>query len=241
MARMNSLENPDKGNVGRPAGSDSDKVRNDLLEAARQHFLSRDFKAVSVRQVARSAGVNGAMVNYYFGGKRGLYLAMVDELLQQLESKLRELGTRKEISVADFSYGYSSLLAANPWWPNFMVREVLFGEGEIREAVIEKFSSTMSPRLIGLVQQEIAGGCYRKDLNPTLTVVSLIAMTIFPFLARPLMEQVFNLKLDEPTVTDIATHNTRLFLQGVEAKTGVSTTERASTTERVSTAERVSI
>jgi len=37
-------------------------VRSDLLHAARGHFLSRDFKAVSVKQIAETAGVNGAMV-----------------------------------------------------------------------------------------------------------------------------------------------------------------------------------
>ena len=77
--------------LGRPSGRDSDKVRRNLLEAARDHFLKRDFKAVSLRQIASSAGVNGAMVNYYFGGKQGLYLAMVDEVFESLESKMAGL------------------------------------------------------------------------------------------------------------------------------------------------------
>ncbi|MBL4819671.1 MAG: TetR/AcrR family transcriptional regulator, partial [Gammaproteobacteria bacterium] len=66
--------------LGRPIGGDSEKVKQKLLDAARQLFISCEFKAVSVRQIAKSAGVNGAMVNYYFGGKRGLYLAMVEQV-----------------------------------------------------------------------------------------------------------------------------------------------------------------
>ena len=223
MAQTDSATEPGanaagRSSAGRRAGGDSDRVRKDLLEAARQHFLSSDFKAVSVRQIAESAAVNGAMINYYFGGKRGLYLAMVDDMLQQLEGKLAGLSSSETLSIADFSRGYTALLATNPWWPNFMVREVLFGEGEMREAVIEKFSAQVGPRLIELVRREIADGKYRPDLDPSLTVISLMAMTIFPYLARPLLEQVFQLQINQDMAGELAAHTTRLFLQGVETR-----------------------
>ncbi|HJN97243.1 MAG TPA: TetR family transcriptional regulator [Gammaproteobacteria bacterium] len=204
-----------RSNAGRPAGGDSDKVRASLIDVARQHFLSRDFKAVSIRQIAESAGVNGAMVNYYFGGKQGLYMAMVDGMLAELEANLTDLGDDSHMSLADFSNSYCLLLARNPWWPNFMVREVLFSEGEIREAIIEKFGNIIGPRLVGLVEREISQGHFRAELDPRLTVISLMGMTIFPFLARPVMEQVFKLELNETTAATIAAHNTQLFMTGV--------------------------
>jgi AcrR family transcriptional regulator len=203
-----------RSNAGRPAGSGSDKVRADLIDAARQHFLSRDFKAVSIRQIAASAGVNGAMVNYYFGGKQGLYMAMVDGMLAELQANLTDLRDDSDISLVDFSNSYCLLLARNPWWPNFMVREVLFSEGKIREAIIEKFGNIIGPRLVGLVQREITQGHFREELDPRLTVISLLGMMIFPFLARPVMEQVFKLELNETTAATVAAHNTQLFMTG---------------------------
>ena len=208
---------PSRSKSGRPVGGDSDQVRADLLDAARQHFLSRDFKAVSIRQIAASAGVNGAMVNYYFGGKQGLYMAMVDGMLAELIANLENMGSPSEMTLADFAQGYSLLMVRNPWWPNFMVREVLFGEGEIKEAVIEKFGRIIGPRLLGLVQQETAKGHFRADLDPRLTVISLMGMTIFPFVARPIIEQVFQLELNESTAARLAIHNTELFLHGALA------------------------
>ena len=141
--------------LGRPSGRDSDKVRRDLLQAARDHFLKRDFKAVSLRQIASSAGVNGAMVNYYFGGKQGLYLAMVDELFESLESKMAGLSNNAEFSIADFSHSYCLLLAENPWWPNFVAREILFGEGETKEEVLQRFSKMIAPKLRQAINQEV--------------------------------------------------------------------------------------
>ena len=201
--------------AGRPSGGDSEKVRRDLLGAARDHFLKRDFKAVSLREIASSAGVNGAMVNYYFGGKKGLYMAMVDELFESLESKMASLSDNSEFSIADFSRSYCLLLAENPWWPNFVAREILFGEGETKEEVLQRFSKMIAPKLRHAISQEVESGNYRKDLSPELTIMSLLGMTIFPFLAAPMVERVFGMTLDESMANKLASHNVALFMNGV--------------------------
>jgi TetR/AcrR family transcriptional regulator len=214
--------------LGRPSGRGSDKVRRDLLQAARDHFLKRDFKAVSLRQIASSAGVNGAMVNYYFGGKQGLYLAMVDELFESLESKMAGLSNNAEFSIADFSHSYCLLLAENPWWPNFVAREILFGEGETKEEVLQRFSKMIAPKLRQAINQEVESGNYRKDLSPELTIMSLLGMAIFPFLAAPVIERVFGTTIDESMANKLAAHNVELFMNGVVNHQQRNTGETAS-------------
>ncbi|MEQ8955616.1 MAG: TetR family transcriptional regulator, partial [Gammaproteobacteria bacterium] len=205
---------------GRPAGGDSDRVRTDLLDAARTHFLSNEFKAVSLRHIAETAGVNAAMVNYYFGGKQGLYLAMVDELLQSISASLEEIGRSESLTITEFARRYSLLLAQNPWWPNFMVREVLFSDGEIRSAILDKLKTLFAPSLLGLIQKEIDSGNYREDLNPRLALLSLMGMSIFPFLARPMLSQVLNMEMTDSQVATMSQHNAQLFLRGVTAIAG---------------------
>ena len=205
------------GTPGRPAGGDSDRVRADLLNAARTHFLTSEFKAVSLRNIAESAGVNAAMVNYYFGGKQGLYLAMVDELLQSIGASLAEINASGSLTITEFARRYSLLIAANPWWPNFMIREVLFSAGEMRAVILDKMKTMFAPSLLQLIRKEIDRGNYRANLNPQLALVSLMGMTIFPFLARPLLSQVLNMSLDESQAELLAGHNAQLFLQGVLA------------------------
>ena len=205
--------------VGRPPGRDSEQVRNALLKAAQEHFLGREFKAVSLRQIADSAGVNPAMVNYYFGSKQGLYLAMVDSLLSQLQGSLARLSDTRDgkgsYTIAEFSSAYTQLIAQNPWWPNFMAREVLFADGEIRDGILERFSGVFAPALVSSISAEIEEGNFREELDPQLTLISLLAMTVFPFLARPMMEQVMNIEMDENFAERLARHNTALFLHGV--------------------------
>ena len=59
----------------RPAGEDT---RATLLDAARVEFTERGFDGATVRTIAQRAGVDAAMVNHWFGGKDGLFVAVME-------------------------------------------------------------------------------------------------------------------------------------------------------------------
>lgn len=59
----------------RPGGQDT---RSELLAAARAEFAERGYQGARVRSIAASAGVDAAMVNHWFGGKEGLFVAAMD-------------------------------------------------------------------------------------------------------------------------------------------------------------------
>ncbi|MBW2374153.1 MAG: helix-turn-helix transcriptional regulator, partial [Deltaproteobacteria bacterium] len=87
MSRSTASRRP----PGRPArGEDGPGVREALLEAARSLFAARDFRAVSLREIAAEAGVSPAMVHYYFGDKTGLFDALLDATFSGLLERLRE-------------------------------------------------------------------------------------------------------------------------------------------------------
>jgi AcrR family transcriptional regulator len=52
--------------------SDSESSREKLIASAERLFADRGFDGVSVRDIANAAGVNSALVGYYFRGKEGL-------------------------------------------------------------------------------------------------------------------------------------------------------------------------
>jgi AcrR family transcriptional regulator len=63
---------PERRRGRRPAGADT---RAQLLDAARAVFAERGYAGATVRAIAERAGVDGAMVNHWFGGKEGLFAA----------------------------------------------------------------------------------------------------------------------------------------------------------------------
>ncbi|MFG2563573.1 TetR family transcriptional regulator [Streptomyces sp. NPDC048496] len=60
---------------GRRAGRPD--TRSQILAVARRRFLADGYQAVTMRQIAADAGVDLALVSYYFGSKKGLFGAAV--------------------------------------------------------------------------------------------------------------------------------------------------------------------
>jgi AcrR family transcriptional regulator len=116
---------------GRPQRADRDDVRGTLLETARGLFARYGFRGVSGRQIAAQAGVNAAMIRYYFGGKRGLYAAMLDEYLapaiRQIDARLAGDSGSDFLTI---NSDHARRLARNPWIAGLIVRKLY---GSIRE------------------------------------------------------------------------------------------------------------
>ena len=58
-----------------------DATRAKLLGTAGRIFAERGYHATTVRDICSRAGANVALVNYYFGGKQGLYMAVLHQLM----------------------------------------------------------------------------------------------------------------------------------------------------------------
>lgn len=211
---------PQSNNVakpGRPKGRDPILSRQSLIDAARDLFSRREFAAVSLRQIAQRAQVNPAMIHYHFGGKEGLYGAMLEEQLAPLLFQLEQLPAERT-SLYLFIESYVRMLAANPWLPNLVVREVLYGEGSFRELFIRRFAARAGRMIPVLIDKERRAGRLRADLDPAYAALALVSMALFPFIGRPVLERVLDMRMDETFVERWVAHALRLFYEGAEVR-----------------------
>ena len=68
----------------KPARVDGASTRALILEAARRRLIEGGYANLNVRDIARDAGVNHALIGYHFRGKQPLVLAVLDEANQKL-------------------------------------------------------------------------------------------------------------------------------------------------------------
>jgi AcrR family transcriptional regulator len=73
-----------KGNAGDPT------TRNALLDAAHQVMLDEGYAAATTRRVATQAGVNSALVGYYFGSLDGMFIALFQRGAERSFERLQE-------------------------------------------------------------------------------------------------------------------------------------------------------
>lgn len=65
-----------------------DETRERILDAALAAFGTDGFKGATTRQIAEAAGVNLPALQYYFGGKEGLYLACAEEIVERYRRQM---------------------------------------------------------------------------------------------------------------------------------------------------------
>lgn len=86
-------------------GSTADESKKRLIEAGVELFGRYSFDGVSTRSLADRASVNLASIQYYFGGKEGLYLAVARHIVQGVRSWMAPLISRIDRIITEESPG----------------------------------------------------------------------------------------------------------------------------------------
>lgn len=204
---------------GRPSGDKAPETRNTLLRTARELFSESGFEGVSVRRIAETAGVNPAMIHYHFGNKRELYREMlagaVSGLLEGMQRALLASGTDPEQRISAFFHTVMRTMAANPWLPRLVLRDVLSAKGTFRDDFIEHFAGPGARGLlVPWIDAEVRAGRMRPDVDPGTAAISLMSLAVWPFIAGPIVQGVFGMEVDADFADRFAEHNTRLFCEG---------------------------
>jgi AcrR family transcriptional regulator len=191
-----------------------------LLEVAGQLFSERGVDAVSLRELARAAGVTAAMVHYYFGDKQGLYEALLERALSRVLARVREIVAGEGFDeIADFLRVVVGALSSERWIPSLVIREVIADTGRFRERFIRDFASQMARIVPEVLGREVAAGRLRQDLDLRLAFVSLLGMMAWPFAARPVLERVLGIDFEAEDFPErFSEHTRRLFLEGARPR-----------------------
>jgi TetR/AcrR family transcriptional regulator len=171
-----------------------------ILDAARTVFIRRGTAGARMQEIAQEAGVNQALLHYYFRSKERLAQAVFQQmasrlfpaLVQTLASDL-SLDEKIDRLVAI----YLDNLSKNPFLPGYLISELhhhpervdqllrLTGAGTPTEVM-----PAILARLGGQIDDAVAAGTMR-PIAPQQFAVNIISLCIFPFAARPLISAVF--------------------------------------------------
>lgn len=185
--------------IGR-AGSrgEPEKTRAAILKAALEEFSHEGVAGARTDQIARRAGVNKALLYYYFKDKEGLYAAALEEVFSGSSARIMaaldapELPPRERLLryvEAHFNY-----IASVPWYPRLVQREFMRGSGRtlspVASRVIDRYGRPVYSKLGNLVREGISCGEFRK-VDPEQTVTSLLGLITFYFISLP-AQQLMN-------------------------------------------------
>jgi AcrR family transcriptional regulator len=160
---------------------DPDRTRQALLAAGTALFAERGYEGTPVSAIAEAARVNKAMINYHFGGKRKLYLAIVTAAFQDIVRRAERL-TRADRPAPDLLRELIALIAEtatqrNPHFPAMMLREVLAGGKHLGADTIA-YPLRVAEVVRRIVERGVRERTFR-PVDPLLTHLTLVGSLLF--------------------------------------------------------------
>jgi TetR/AcrR family transcriptional regulator len=165
--------------------SDND-CRANLIAAAVPLFAAKGFKGVSVREVAAATGVNLSMISYYFGGKEGLYAAVLKEQFAVLE-KIGEIEQMDIDTLQKFELYVRATVSRyrkSPYLLRFYTSE-LTNPTPCFETIVKPAIKGVVRILLDTFSEGLSHAKFREGLDPADTVLALAGMINFYFLLEP--------------------------------------------------------
>lgn len=221
--------------MGRPRVDDPG-ARAKIAAAAEELFAERGFDGAAIRDITKKAGVNSAMIHYYFGNKEGLYLAILEAAASRVQALLIETTGRSGSTrdrLASFVEAYAAYMLSQPNLARILYREMLTGARHIKK-IAQQYATVNYTMLRTLLSDGVNRGELR-PLDADLAPISLMGMVvIFQFLRPIISVALGKTEYDERFVKRLAAHTIDLFLYGAVAERPVTTkrAEAASTRTR---------
>ena len=169
-----------------------EKTRAAILKAALEEFSHEGVTGARTEEIARRAGVNKALLYYYFKDKEGLYTAALEEVFSGLHEKVTSALSRTDLPPRErlllYVRTHFDYIASAPVYPRLLQREFMRSAGRTLSAagskIMEQHGKPLYNRMEKLIEEGIASGDFRR-VNPVQTVTSILGTIVFYFISLP--------------------------------------------------------
>ncbi|MCW8879793.1 MAG: TetR/AcrR family transcriptional regulator [Kangiellaceae bacterium] len=206
---------PPRGRPVDPAKQAEQK--QNLLIAARQLMSEKTYRSITIRELGERAGVNSAMVKYYFENKEGLFIALLDHMANEHFSRVTQLASA-ENPIKALIQNMLAMLSDNKGLARMIHDEILHNDSVLRDAFIERFPKRMSQFLPMLIQRELA---IDNPLTAKYLAFNLISLIITPYIGEPVRKMAWKISDEELTQPEWAEHIYQFFINGSSSFTSI--------------------
>ncbi len=180
-----------------------------ILQAARKVFIRDGMAGARMQDIADEAGMNKALLHYYFSNKEQLFETIFKETTLGFLTRMNyvfEADIPLFEKIHTFCREYIDKISSNPFIPQFLFSEM----NKQPEKLLKRVWGDQKPlvhKLAAQVQQEIDNGNI-KPIHPMHLVMNMFAMCVFPFVAKPMLqfaspisdEQFYQMMEDRKTI-----------------------------------------
>ena len=152
----------------------------DVLDVAATLLRARGFSATSVDDIAAAAGVNKAMLYYYFGSKAGIlyriYMATIDEFTARLADD--DVSVPADEALARIIRGIVGEITGRPDYVSVFFQELVWLDKSLtpeQYETVRRRQAAFVEDLQGLIKRGMADGTFR-EVDPALAVSAVMGL-----------------------------------------------------------------
>lgn len=170
-----------------------------IKAAARKVFHQKGYAGTRTRDIAEEAGINHAMLNYYFRSKEKLFAIVMMETMtyffKGVSAILNDESTSLEEKIKRVVANYTDLLLEEPELPTFMFNEVRTNP----QLFIEKtpIREILQDSVLARQYAQAVARAEVSEPNLFQMILNLISLVIFPFIAQPIFTALNQMDKDE--------------------------------------------
>jgi TetR/AcrR family transcriptional regulator len=168
-----------------------DNTEEKILNAAQTVFTRKGMDGARMQEIADEAGINKALLHYYFRTKEKLFNAIFETVFSQIFPNLMtmvhsDLPLEEKLGI--FIEKYIDMLQKNPFLPTFILKEMNRNPDFLASVI--KGNGVNPTEVIGMFVKEMEAGRIRK-MDPRDILINLLGLSIFPIAAGPLLSIMF--------------------------------------------------
>ena len=167
-----------------------------ILEAAKKVFIRDGLAGARMQDIANEAGINKALLHYYFRSKEKLFEVIFAEAAGRLFPTINQIFNSDEelfTKIERFCEEYLTIVMENPYLPMFVLNEIHRDPDYCLSNIFPKGLRPDPSRFLQQIDKAIKKGTIR-PIHPMNLLMNLLSMCIFPFVAKPMMEKIMNLE-----------------------------------------------
>ncbi|QKJ32418.1 TetR/AcrR family transcriptional regulator [Mucilaginibacter mali] len=158
---------------------DKDKIdkKDHILDVAERVFSDHGFDGASTRMISGEAGVNMAMLNYYFGSKEGLFLAVIGRKISSFKDLLVTISGDNTMTqwqkVVKYIDLYSEKIVSNNCFQKLIYHEMTMNRrSELADSVREILMQNVN-EFRKIIQDGIDNGEFKKDIDTHMVTATI--------------------------------------------------------------------
>lgn len=162
-----------------------------ILAAAKKVFVTKGMAGARMQDIADEAGINKALLHYYFRSKEKLFEVIFKETTGRFIPRVNEIMSSDRSmyeKIETFAAEYIDEVIQNPFLPLFIMNEM----HKQPEEFLKKMWGGQKPQVekfLNQIEEAVNTGEIRQ-MHPAQLIMNIMSLCIFPFIGKPMLQMV---------------------------------------------------